>query len=511
MTLRLARAGILKMRRLARLDILPIVLLCICVARIWLMALPSSLWVDELVTVFVVRYPGHPSFAAAPQVPQSIYYWLPRASQAIFGSSEAALRLPSIVAMGIALFFIARLAARLIHPAAGWFAVFACIAFRAFDYFAVDARPYGLGIAVASASVWFLVRWLDHAAWLDETVFVILAGLLWRVHLFYWPFYLVYPIYTSIRLRRHDTSVSAVQLVAAVAALACTLTPVALTALRISRQADAHAFNGLPTLRNLFYLSHFLSILIFAAVAWILGRILRWVRPAPGPGQTASLALICLWWLVCPVCLFLYSRISGNGVLIMRYASLMLPGTALVSTAVVGQFIPSAKWRPAALCVGIIALGLSGDWTSVWPSHERDDWREAASLERSLARDDTPVICTSPFIEAQPPVWTPDYSFPGFLYSHLQYYTITGKPIFFPFGWSPEEERYLASLLAAKLLSSGQFVMYGSGRSLQPLDRWLAGRRELEGWRKESKKFDEISVTIYRSPVPLASNAPRVN
>src|ERR1700761_2494224 len=81
-----------------------------CLVRLWLMPLPSSFWVDEMATVFVVQHgPNHPSFAIAPQVPDSIYYQLPRASASLFGFSEAAYRLPSVLLMGIALFLIARL------------------------------------------------------------------------------------------------------------------------------------------------------------------------------------------------------------------------------------------------------------------------------------------------------------------------------------------------------------------------------------------------------------------
>jgi hypothetical protein len=210
-------------RRLARPDFFPVLLLCACIVRLWLMPLPSGFWVDELVTVFVVRYPHDPSFAAVPQVPESIYYRLPELSRMLFGNSEAAFRLPSIIAMGAALFFVARIAARLIYPAAAWFAVFACLAFRTFDYFAVDARPYGLGIAVASAGVLFLIRWFDNARWLDEALFVVLAACLWRVHLFYWPFYLLYAMYAAIRLFRRDTRVNSVQIAVAVISLACLL------------------------------------------------------------------------------------------------------------------------------------------------------------------------------------------------------------------------------------------------------------------------------------------------
>src|SRR5580658_9778901 len=157
------------------------IVLAVSIARLWLVPLPSSFWVDELVTVFVVKHPGHASFAVAPQVPQSIYYWLPRAAQSISGTSEIVYRIPSMVAMAIALWLVARLAARLIHPRAGWFAVFAALSIRGIDYFALDARPYALGMMTAAASLYFLVGWLDSARWRDAAAFVFFAALVWRV------------------------------------------------------------------------------------------------------------------------------------------------------------------------------------------------------------------------------------------------------------------------------------------------------------------------------------------
>src|ERR1041384_7143581 len=129
-------------------------LLALCLARLWLMPLASSFWIDEIGTAFVVRYgANHPSLAVVPQVWKSAYYYLPRGAQAIFGFSETAYRLPSVAAMGMALFFISRLARRLIHPNAAWFASFACLGLRGIHYHAADARPYALGICLAAGSL----------------------------------------------------------------------------------------------------------------------------------------------------------------------------------------------------------------------------------------------------------------------------------------------------------------------------------------------------------------------
>ena len=145
----------------------PVVLalvLAFCLARLWLMPLPSSFWVDEMVSAFVIHFgPSHPSLAVAPQVTETVYYALPHAAESLFGFSEVVYRVPSLIVLGVALWLIAKLAARLIHPLAAWFAVFACLALKGFNYEAADARPYALGTCVAAASLFFLVRWLDNA------------------------------------------------------------------------------------------------------------------------------------------------------------------------------------------------------------------------------------------------------------------------------------------------------------------------------------------------------------
>src|SRR3984957_8811118 len=167
------------------------------------MPLPSSFWVDEMVSAFVIHFgPSHPSLAVAPQVTETIYYWLPHAAEWLFGFSEVVYRIPSLLVLGIALWLIARLAASLIHPQATWFAVFACLALKGFNYEADDARPYALGTCIAAASLFFLVRWLDTARWRDALFFIVFAALLWRVHLVFWPFYAIFVIYLAVRILR---------------------------------------------------------------------------------------------------------------------------------------------------------------------------------------------------------------------------------------------------------------------------------------------------------------------
>lgn len=483
--------------------------LALCIARLWVMPLPSSFWVDEMVSAFVIHFgAAHPSLAAAPQVTQTIYYWLPRAAESLFGFSEVVYRVPSLIVLGIALWLIAKLATRLIHPLAGWFAVFACLALKGFDYQAADARPYALGTCVAAASLLFLVRWMDSARWTDALLFTLFAALLWRVHLVFWPFYGIYALYIAFRKFRSETEAPWKQIAGIGALLIALLIPVAADALRLAREAQSHVVVDPPTVRELRRTLKFLLLAQCGGGALIASLLFRW-RKTEGAGRPAlsafsafsSWVLILGWWLWHPLALFVYSRISGNSLFVDRYLSVALPGAALMATLAAAMFLPSAYWKPCAAVLGVCVLATLGQWLELWPLHHNSNWREAARTVNEWTLDaSTPVLLPSPFIEAKYPVWRPDYPLPGFLYSYLPVYRLEGKPYLLPFQRSPESEHYAAQL-ASSFSELPRFLIYGGDRNVFTWRNFLASRPELHGWgNRASRKFGDVAVVIFENP-----------
>lgn len=471
-------------------------LLALCIARMWVMPLGSSFWVDETETAFIVHHGvNHPSLAILAPAIQSVYYWLPRASEALFGFSEAAERLPSLIALGIALFLIARIAARLIHPEAAWFAVFACLTLRVFNYEAADARAYALGTCVAALSLWLLIRWLDSGRWLDGILFLAAGALLWRVHLVYWPFYFVYAMYF---LARSDRKASLVQAVAIAAGLVLALLPVATSALAMSRDAAQHVFAPLPSWSELGETFKIRLVAGCALGAFIYARFQR-ARRADSVPAFSAIALIAGWWLVQPVGLFAYSHLSGVSVFTTRYVSIALPGAALAATAAIAFFVPKSKWQLLALLMGCVALIFGGQWRELWPPHHNSDWRGAARAANALAlRPTTPVLVVSPFVEAKPPVWSPDYPLPGYLYSQLDVYPVNGKPYLLPYGDSPAGKQYAEMLAQNPLPAAGRFLIYGPDADVARWREWFAARPEFAGWRnRQLGPFLDVDIALF--------------
>ena len=457
-------------------------LLAVALARLWVMPMFSSFWVDEMGTAFVVRHGrDDASLRVAPQVPESVYYALPALSRKLGERSEFAWRLPSLLAMLGALAVIGRLAARLIHRDAAWFAVFACLTLRGFNYQAADARPYGLGTFLAAAALLFLIRSIDSWRPADAAGFLLCAALLWRVQLVYWPMYAVFAFYAAVRLRGQGRAAWLRAGLGAVS-VAAALVPVLLTALAIFREAGAHVVVAPPSLLD-FARSLKLGLVVgCGAGAWLAWRITP-KRAAAASFAPGALIVILGWWLCEPLGLFAFSHLTGASVWVPRYLSLSLAGCALAATAAASRFLSAGQWRLAAAVLGFAALLLNGQWGAWWPPHHNSDWRAAAKSAEAWGGPGTPVICPSPFIEARPPEWTPDYPLPGFLYSHLEFYPPGGRPYLFPFEASEAAKRYAEELARGPLLRAGRFVIYGGAGQAGYWRDWFGGRVEFAGWK----------------------------
>lgn len=466
-----------------RATVILALLLTLAVARLWIIHLHTSFWLDEMVTAFVVHHgAADPSLDIAPQVAKSNYYQLARAADAIGGVSEIGYRIPSVIVTLLTLWCVGRLATRLIHPDAAWFAVFACLALKSFNAEAIDARPYALGMFILCAALLCLVDWLDSARWIFAAGFFLCGTLLWRVHLLFWPLYLVFAIYALARLSSRKTQVTWIAALAVFAALALSLVPVIIDLLPVLHNAHAHSFVPPPTFAELADSLKWKLLIPCVAIAAIVSR----ARPSRNVSPSSSDLVLGLW-LIHPLALFIFSKWSGDSVFIPRYLAVALPGAALAATLAASFFVDNAfLWRISSIILAVGVFVGIGDWRHPWTPHSNSDWRGAAAAVRSIVTPETPVIVPSAFIEAQSPAWRPDYPLPGFLYSQLDVYPTGGQQVLLPFDPSPASKAY-AQILASDLLPhSPRFIIYGNDRNVNFWRDWFLKQSDLAKWHARS-------------------------
>lgn len=476
--------------------------LALCLVRLWFMSLPTSFWVDEMGTVFVVQHGAwDPSLRAAPQVAASVYYALPRLATHLFGTSEISYRLFSVLAMGGALFMMGALAARLIHPRMRWLVIFGCLVMREFNYQASDARPYALGTLTLTLALLCLVRWLDSGRFRDGVLFAGLGSLLWWVHLLFWPFYIVFVLYAAFRLVTSNTKSTWPQALGMFCLMGAASLPVALNALSILREASSHVVVPRPSWGDFSSQLKWHIIAGVCAVVALLNRYANW-HVTRAPATYASMLLIAAWWLIDPLAIFALSTLSGNSVFVGRYMYLAIPGVVLVFSLGVAFFVPDRYWKPLALALGLGVLVFGGHWTHLWPQHQNSGWRDAAStLRHWTGNQEVPVITPSPFIEARPPVWKPGEPAEGFLYSNLAVYPAGGHNYAFPFESSAEAENYARNLSGYTLLHAGRFAIYGGDANVRLWRQWFAARREFDSWQNRTLgKWGDVQITVFCAP-----------
>jgi hypothetical protein len=262
----------------------------------------------------------------------------------------------------------------------------------------------------------------------------------------------------------------------------------------------AHVIAPPPTGRQLLRSLELPLVLGLPAGAWVLARIWHW-RPEATRLSAAAKVLIAAWWLGQPVLLFAFSRLTGASVFVPRYLQLALPGAALAATALGVHWIPSARWRQLAAAVGLGVLIFLGQWRQLWPRHHNSDWRAAARAVNQLeASSEMPVICPSPFIEARPPAWHPDYPLPGFLYAHLSVYPIRASTYLFPFEDSAEADSFASELARGRLTRSRRFLIYGWQPQVNFWRDWFVRRPEFAGWRQRRLgPFADVDVVAFEA------------
>jgi hypothetical protein len=489
-------------RSIPPLDLFLFLTLALCIIRLWLMPLPSSMWVDEMGTAFVVQHgAADPSLRAAPQVAESIYYFLPKLAAEIAGTSESSYRFFSVLAMAGALLVIAKLAARLIDERAAWLAVFGCLASKSFNYQADDARPYALGTFVLVVALLLLVRWQDSKRLRDGLLFAAAASLLWWVHLIFWPFYILFALYAVIRAREAKVEGAWRQPGFVFCLIGAATFPAGLRALALLREAGAHVVVPPPLLSDLVTELKLGMITGACTAAVLLTRYFKW-RPSSVSISAASVVLIVGWWLIDPLALYGFSRITGNSVFLARYLYLSMPGVTLTALLVVMLVLPPERWKQTGMVLGAAVLIFGGHWNQLWPAHQKSDWRAASEALRAwTAGQEVPVICPSPFIEARPPVWRPEYPVSGFLYSNLAYYPIGGRVYPFPFEASPEAETSARLLTTRTLSRVSRFAIYGGDRNVRFWRNWFAGRPELQNWQSEiAGTFGDVQIATFVAP-----------
>ena len=399
------------------------------IVRLWAMPLSSSLWLDEFGTVWVTDGGFAQILERARLFPQSIpYAGIVAATRAGLGSSEAALRLPSLLAMLAAVWALFRTVRGLLGTSLGFLAAGVFLLFPPIEFAAADARPYAFGVLFAILATGGLARWLERGGAGNAAVYAVCGAATVYFQYLFATLFAAHALYVLWR-RRRGAPVPWPGIAATAAAIGVLLLPAARLAAEIGRDRAAHAFGVLPSAAALFHAlvpTRVLGLLVPAllvAFATRLARRFRLERPQ-GPALDA-IVLFGLSAGVPPLVLFGIARITATPVFDARYLIVTAPAWAALLGWLLAAVKPAAG-RAATLAAALaLAVVLRGELGHRAIAHAREEWRGAVAA-LNAGEGPLPVFLSGTFIESKDAALVADRRHRDYLRAPLAYYRPRG-------------------------------------------------------------------------------------
>lgn len=439
---------------------------------IWVLALRAPLWLDETLAYWQVSGGFWKVWSRSALMPSSIGYlytlWF---AKSILGSSEIALRIPSLVALVAAVYFLFRSARELLGAEGGFLAaVFFAIQYNVV-FAASDARPYALALLATSLAIFAFVGWMNGYQMRHAVLFgAAAAGILYFHYLFgaILPAFAIYYLVVRFRFIRDDLR----QLVAVLGTFVVLVIPLAVRVASLYQTRVTHVVQPMhhPVLLSLNTLAPLQTLIGFFAAAAV-GALLRKIRIPSGEGWHPVL-LIGLIGLVPAAVLSGLSAASPMNLIQPRYFAVVAPGSALI-WAWLATCIDSRAVRQL-FCVGLVVFTVFEVYHSPDSRRHEINFKQAhAFVNANVAANDAPVFVFSAFIESdyEPLPMTPKSE--NAMLSQIDYYPLNPPWVFLPIDFNDKTVQVAEPAIMAAAQQRQRFLVVVPPSSYPSLN-WLA-------------------------------------
>jgi hypothetical protein len=450
------------------------------IARFWLLPLRDGFWLDETGTVWAIqgrlrdvlaRCDIWPSQSPAYSLIVWFFYRLP-------GPHEVMVRLPSLIAMCVAAYFLYRLAFRVCGPAAAWPSVIAFALIEPVAFAAADARPYAIAMLAVVGAIFLLVRWFDTGRYLYGLGYCLLASLSVYMHFVFGVTFLIHVVYGIYRVRT-EKRVTAIQLCLAALIIGVLLLPATFHLIAVLKTGHSMSFAGTPTGNDLYTM---LAPPVFVgSVLWVLllaHLAKRRFEFRLKELNTASLVLLMSWVLVPVGLLAGVSTMTNLKLFLPRYLLPADAGLALLAGWALSSISP--KWMRDVAVAGLV-LSVLAVSPSARFSHG-GDWRAALGAVNSTNdKAQMPVLVRSGFVESDPFNWQADRTRSTYLFAPLAVYPLASEQVVrLPSQLSPSSIAYLNTFALER---GNGFLLVNMGDA--SYQNFLLGKLSAEGFQKK--------------------------
>jgi mannosyltransferase len=391
---------------------LPVLPVAVTAAVVAIGLTVPSYWRDEAATVAAVRRPLGALVRMLGNVDavHGTYYLLLWPVAQLFGTGEAALRIPSLLAMAVAAGLVTATGRRIASPSVGLLGGLIFAVSPTVSEFGQMARSYALVTMVAALASYALVRLLEQDAsrvrWLWYAVSLTVLGALNIFAL------LLIPAHGITMLLRYRTRSAAGArrpalrrwLIAAGAALAINLPLIDLAShqrqqvMWLPDFTPSEIGNAADQLGGPWMTAGLALVLVAGGIlALARRRAGNGGSGAGGPGRPGTagwgaVSALCVPWLIVPPLVLLVATVVFTPLYDQRYILFCMPAAALMAAVAIGELarVPGRRvtgWVVAATAVVLVAaLGFTLQVQYRQPWGHADDIRAADSIIAATAR-----------------------------------------------------------------------------------------------------------------------------
>lgn len=482
---------------------------------VWFIALPSPLWLDETGSYWEIK-DGFlrlwtRDFASLSFPAYTSILWL--ATKAL-GTSEIALRIPSVLAMLGAAYLLYLIAREFFDREIAVVALVIFCVNPVVIFTAIDARPYAFAILATNAAILITLRLRDNESnWLAALLGLTAACILY----FHYLFAVILPALVTcfFVVKRDDHRAKWRQLGIATAMFGAACLPL-LPGLRyMFRTSASHVCEVPPKVKDLLW-TFAPGWLPFVITALIIVVLVVAALKTSGPYLLKKInhrdVLLCIALAFIPI-LLLYSVSAGTPIQIFaaRHRLVAIPGIALCWALLI-RMVQSRTAR-LAFCIALVgATAFTYLHTPFLREHD-DTWKYALeAVEKDASVDNAPVLMCSPFVEGAYVAMPPRNSTKESSYfAPLSYYKLSVPVIPMPYSLNDEAVQTGSQFLKEAEEKQQRFLAMGDEPSY-PVLAWLARQAADSYSVRELGVFDQTKVLEFtpRTESDMDGSAARI-
>jgi hypothetical protein len=466
---------------------------------LWMLSIRAPLWLDETISFFLIKGGFREIMYRQgwPDVP--VYSYILWLWTKIAGTSEVALRIPSVLAMLGAAYLLYRAAGRLFDRDVGIIAALVFCLHPIIVFASIDARPYAFGALAITSCILALVYLRENDAnWLPA-VFGFSAGCIAYFQLL---FVVILPALAIcfLALCMSGGKILWRRLTVGLAAFAVGFLPVIPGLEYILHTRGSHSFADAPRLadvRSVLVLGRGQAFILLATVVVSLatGRF-DWKRHL----ERWHLLLCSTLALVPLLILYEVSVRTSIHVFVARYCLIAAPGVALCWAYVVSR-VRSTALR-VFFCVAVVAGVAYSSVTQALVNHHGYTWKYALeTVEKNASVDDSPVLICSDIPESDDrPIPVGLAVKDNAMFAPLTYYKLSVPVVGLPRSLNEEAMRIGSQFVQEAAQRRQRFFALAFFPSYGTID-WIASKAASTHSVTEIGVFDDIEVEEF---VPIA-------